>query len=103
MITIRPLAERDIFAALEYFRSEGGADLARKWVDAIQGTFEQIATHPYSGSKRYAEILQLDELRFRLVPSFPYLVFYCPEGEVVEVWRVLHGQSDIPVWLRLDT
>ena len=29
----------------------------------------------------------------------PYLVFYLERPDHIDVWRVLHGQRDIPAWL----
>ena len=30
---------------------------------------------------------------------FPYLIFYFERDDCVDVWRVLHGQRDIPAWM----
>jgi toxin ParE1/3/4 len=31
---------------------------------------------------------------------FPHLVFYVVEADRIDVWRVLHGERDVPQWLR---
>jgi toxin ParE1/3/4 len=33
------------------------------------------------------------------VQRYPYLVFYVERDDHIDVWRVLHGQRDIPAWL----
>jgi len=35
-----------------------------------------------------------------LLPRYPYLVFYVEHADHIDVWRVLHGQRDIPAWMR---
>ncbi len=38
------------------------------------------------------------ENRGNLAP--PTLVFYLVRGDHLDVWRVLHGQRDLAVWMR---
>lgn len=33
---------------------------------------------------------------------FPYLVFYVPDDETLDIWRVLHARRDIPAFLAAD-
>jgi toxin ParE1/3/4 len=58
-----------------------------------------IAEHPGVGSMRYAELLQFPGLRFCPVKRFPYLIFFVEREDHVDVWRVLHGRTNIPAWL----
>ncbi len=44
--------------------------------------------------------LDLPGLRCWPVKRYPYLVFYVERDDHIDVWRVLHGQRDIPAWLR---
>ena len=32
--------------------------------------------------------------------KLPYLVFYVEHVDHIDIWRVLHSQRDIPVWMR---
>lgn len=32
--------------------------------------------------------------------GYPYLVFYIKHPDHIDVWRVLHGQRDIPEWMK---
>ena len=49
---------------------------------------------------QYAHELNLPGLRFWPLKRFPYLVFYVEHASHIDVWRVLHGKRDIPVWLQ---
>lgn len=54
---------------------------------------------PSAGAQRYANELNLPGLRFQALRRFPYLVFNVERSDRIDVWRVLHGQRDIPVWM----
>jgi toxin ParE1/3/4 len=43
--------------------------------------------------------LDLPGLRSWPLTRYPHLVFYIERSDHIDVWRVLHGQRDIPVWL----
>ena len=96
----RERAERDIDTAAGYYFEEGGADLALRFINALESATRHIAANPATGSPRYASALALPGLRFWSLKRFPYLIFYVERADHVDVWRVLHGQRDIPAWLR---
>jgi len=50
---------------------------------------------------RYAHELDLAGLRFWPLRRYPYMVFYFLQPGHVDVWRVLHGARDLPVWLAM--
>ena len=43
--------------------------------------------------------LDLPDLRFKAISRYTYLVFYVESDDCIEVWRVLHGERDIPAGL----
>jgi toxin ParE1/3/4 len=43
--------------------------------------------------------LGLADLRCWPIDRYPYLVFYVERDDHVDVWRVLHQQRDIPMWI----
>jgi len=98
-IYVFPAAERDIKETLEYYRQNGGPALALQWAAAIENNLRGIAAFPASGSLRYAELLDLQDLRCRILNGFPHLIFYVESTDRIEVWRVLHAKRDIPIWL----
>jgi len=43
--------------------------------------------------------LNLPGLRFWPLTHYPHLVFYMEADDHIDVWRVLHGEQDIPAWM----
>jgi toxin ParE1/3/4 len=97
----RELANRDIDAAIEHYLSEASEKVALGFIDELQKAFAKISTNPGSGSPRYAHELDLPDLRFKATARYPYLVFYVECDDCIDVWRVLHGERDIPGGVRM--
>jgi toxin ParE1/3/4 len=76
------------------------AKLGLAFVDALEAAIRRIGAHPQSGSTRYTIELGLPEVRFWNLQRFPYLIFCVERESELDVWRVLHGQRDIPAWLQ---
>ena len=95
----RELANRDVDAAIEHYLNEAPEKVALGFIDELQKTFARISTNPRIGSPRYAHELDLPDLRFKAISRYPYLVFYVESDDCIEVWRVLHGERDIPAGL----
>jgi toxin ParE1/3/4 len=96
----RKLANRDIDNAIAYYLSEGAEQAALGFIDALEQAYAHIGRHAATGSPRYAHELNLPGLRFWPLVRYPYLVFYVERPQHVDVWRVLHGQRDIPAWMQ---
>ena len=84
---------------MAHYLTEGGAPLGLRYVEALEAAVRHIGLNPATGSPRYATELGLPGLRFWPLKRFPTLVFYAEHQDHVDVWRVLHGQHDIPAWL----
>lgn len=95
----RELASRDVDEAIDHYLGEGAFKAALDFVEALEKAYTHIGRQPASGSPRYAHELNLPGLRFWPLTRFPYLVFYFEHDDCVDVWRVLHGQRDIPAWM----
>lgn len=95
----RSQAARDVDEVIAYYLEQRAVDAALGFVDALEKAYDHIGRHPAAGSPRYAHELNLPELRFWLVPNYPYVVFYMEREDHVDVWRVLHGERDIPSWI----
>ncbi len=95
-VQLRERAATDIDIAADHYRSESGADVALRFIDAIERAVGQIARSPQSGSLRFAYELEIPGLRVRPIARFPYLVFYVTDEDVVDVWRVPHTKRDFP-------
>lgn len=96
----RERARRDIDEAVDHYLAEAGERVALGFIDALEQAFRHIARHPATGSPRYGHELDLPGLRSWPLKRYPYLVFYVERDDHVDVWRVLHGQRDIPAWMR---
>lgn len=95
----REQASRDVDGALAYYLTENAESAALGFVDALEQAYTHISRHPGTGSPRYAHELNLPGLRFWPLTRYPYLVFFVERADHVDVWRVLHGQRDIPAWM----
>jgi toxin ParE1/3/4 len=95
-VVLRERALRDIEEAVDWYRVHAGAAVAVRFVDSLERALASIATHPRAGSPRYAHELDLPGLRMVAVAGFPQLVFYVEAPTHVDVWRVLHGERDLP-------
>jgi toxin ParE1/3/4 len=96
----RAQAQRDIEDAIAYYLAEGSEQAAMGFVDAIEQALAHIGRHPDTGSPRYAHELNLPGLRCWPLKRYPYLAFYVERDDHVDVWRILHGQRDIPAWMQ---
>ena len=93
------MASRNVDDAIDRYLGEGAAKAAIDFVEALEKACTRIGRQPASGSPRYAHELNLPGLRCWPLTRFPCLVFYFERDDCVDVWRVLHGQRDIPAWM----
>jgi toxin ParE1/3/4 len=98
----RALADADVLTALDYCIANA-PDYALALIDNVEEAYQHIQQFPASGSLRYAYELSLPDLRVWSCNKYPYLIFYVDYPTQIEVWRVLHGSSDIPATLQQET
>lgn len=98
-IVPRELANRDVEEAIDHYLLEAPPKVAMGFVDELEKVYAHIARQPATGSPRYAHQLGLADLRFWPLRRYPYLVFYVERDDHIDVWRVLHEQRDIPIWM----
>ena len=96
----REQADRDIDEAIGHYLSENAPEAALGFINALEQAYGHIGRHPESGSSRYAAELNLPGLRFQPLKKYPHLVFYVERSDHIDVWRVLHGQRNLPGWMR---
>lgn len=96
----REQAHRDVEEALAHDLAEGAAPAALGFIDAPEKACSHIGRHPATGSPRFAHELNLPGLRCWPLTRYPPLVFYLDRPDHVDVWRVLQGQRDIPLWMQ---
>jgi toxin ParE1/3/4 len=95
----RELAKQDVEDVLAYYMAENAEAATLGFIDALAQTYAHIGRHPATGSPRYAHELNLAGLRFWRLTRYPYLVFYVERSDHIDVWRVVQGQRDIPLWM----
>ena len=96
----REQANQDVEDAVAHDLAEGADTAALGFIDALQNAYRHIGRRPATGAPRYAHELNLPGLRSWPLTRYPYLVFYVERSDHVDVWRVLHGQRDIPAWMQ---
>ena len=89
-------AVRDVEGIVDHYLEEVSEPAAIGFIDALEQAYADIGKFPASGSSRYAFELDLPGLRFWPLVRYPYLVFYVERDDHVDLWRVLHGNRDIP-------
>jgi toxin ParE1/3/4 len=98
----REQARRDVEEIVEYFLAEDAEAAAFGFIDDLEKAYAHIGRHPASGSLRYAHELNLPGVRAWVLARYAYLIFYVEQADHIDIWRVLHGERDIPAWLRHD-
>lgn len=96
----RGQANRDVDDAVACYLSEASEAVALGFIDALDKAYNHIGRHPATGSPRYSHELNLPGLRAWSLTRYPHIVFYVERPNHIDVWRVLHGQRDIPAWMQ---
>ena len=95
----RVQANLDIEEALVHYLESQAQSAVPGFIDAVEQAYAHISRYPGTGSQRYAHELNLPGLRFWPLGQYPHLVFYMECPDHIDVWRILHGQRDIPAWM----
>lgn len=96
----RAAASQDVDRTIDYYLREGSAVAALGFIASLEKAYRHIARSPASGSPRYAHELDIPGLRCWPLRGNPHIVFYVERDEHIDVWRVLHGERDIPGTLK---
>jgi toxin ParE1/3/4 len=93
-------ATGDLERAFGYYFDAANLQVAERFRDAVAQALDHIQLHPATGSMRYTVSAARPPLRFWTLNHFPYAVFYFAHSEHIDIVRVLHQSSDIPVHLQ---
>ena len=96
----RERANRDVDDIIAHYLAENAPKAALGFIQSLEQAYSHISRHAASGSPRYGHELNLPGLRTWPLTRYPHLLFYIERADHIDVWRVLHGQRDIPMWLR---
>ncbi|MBC7378500.1 MAG: type II toxin-antitoxin system RelE/ParE family toxin [Burkholderiaceae bacterium] len=94
-------AKADILEALDFYIAQA-PHVAGAFLDSLEKSTAQIQRQPGIGSPRYAQELNIPRLRHWRLARFPYALFYIEHAEHLDVIRLAHLASNIPLSLRED-
>ncbi len=100
-VQLRTAATSEVDSAIRYYRKEASAAVAIEFVEEFEKAISMLSQHPAAGSLRFAYELEIPDLRSWSLHKFPYIVFYLPQADHLDVWRILHARRDIPASLRV--
>ncbi len=83
VIKITPRALADLDGGVDFY-NEQQKGLGSKFSTVIKGTFIKIKEMPFAASISY------DDVRYKVVDKFPYLILYRLVGNSVHVLRVFN-------------
>lgn len=88
-VTQRPRSRLDLLEQYVYFDEQSGAELAERYLAAVEETCSRLAIHPESGTPYDSGIRHLRGSRRCPVAGFEnYLIFYIPAPSGIDVIRV---------------
>jgi len=94
VVILLPAADRDISRAIARYRAGGGPAVAAGFITVLERALGHIGEFPESGATRLCVEAGLDGVRYWSLERYPFIIFYRPEADCVEVWRVLHSHGD---------
>ncbi|MDN8614150.1 type II toxin-antitoxin system RelE/ParE family toxin [Variovorax ginsengisoli] len=89
----------DVDEVIAHHLAEHARQAALGFIEALERAYANIGRHPANGSSRFAHELNLPGVRFWTLTWYSCSVFYVERDDHIDVWRVLHGRRDVPVWM----
>lgn len=91
-------AKEDLALQYGWYEREADRDIAERYLQAFMNTVALLVQQPEMGMVRRFQNSRLKGIRsFQMQGAFRvHLVFYRIEGDVLVVFRVLHGVRDLP-------
>jgi toxin ParE1/3/4 len=94
-VFIRERAREDLLAHFVYLAENAPGDVADRFLQSAQVSFDELASNPQMGSPIELSTPELGRMRKWRVRGFEnHLVFYEPCEDGVSIVRVLHAASD---------
>jgi toxin ParE1/3/4 len=92
----RTAAKRHLIAHFVFLGENASLDVARRFLQPANLTFQELAQMPETGASRMFRNPKFASVRMWLVKGFErYLIFYRPLKDGIEVLRVIHGARNI--------
>jgi toxin ParE1/3/4 len=89
----RPVAVADLEHAIEHYSHNAGLAVADRFIAAVEAANAAMTTQPRRGSTSTGALLGMADVRSWRVKSFPYRLFYVFDGQMIDIWRVLHDRQ----------
>jgi len=93
-VLLTPAAKQDRRDEVVYYRTEAGARVAKKLVDAMRKALQALEQQPGMGSPAIGKELDIDGLRARRLDGFPLSFWYLERTEHVLVVRLIGQRQD---------
>lgn len=96
-ITIALRAEQDMALQYGWYQENADAEVAERFLRAIDQTIHRLASYPDLGLRRHFQSPELAGIRsFQAARPFgKHLIFY-QTGNQLSIERVMHGARDLP-------
>ncbi len=91
----REAARRDLIEHFVYLAEHSSLDMAKRFLDNAESSFETLSRQPMMGSPVTLRHPALAGMRKWRIAGFDnHLVFYQPRQDGVSIVRILHAASD---------
>ncbi len=87
-------ARKDIEEIVRYY-SKQNLRVTNQFINEYKIAVRKIEKMPAIGSLRFADELDIPNVRAYSLSNFPYLVFYFEQHDHIDLVRVLHTHRDI--------
>jgi plasmid stabilization system protein ParE len=96
-VSYRQAARDDVVRQFRYYLvALNLPDIAIRFQDAVRLTVRSLQLHPLVGPQLRSNNRQLRNVRTWPVAGFEAIrIYYLPEGDTLQVIRVLHGKRDL--------
>jgi plasmid stabilization system protein ParE len=95
-LIIQPAARSDILKQIAYYAEMGRNDIAERFLENTQQSFQRILFTPRSGTPKQTGNALLDGLRSQAIVGFETTrLYYLIRDDAIVIIRVLHGRRDV--------
>jgi plasmid stabilization system protein ParE len=92
-LILSPGAKREYHNAIAWYEDDYPGR-GRRFFEAVEGVFKRIRQEPLA----FQQWGRRSELRFVVVPHFPYRVIFCEEPNGIVVYAVAHTKLRAGYW-----
>ena len=86
-LVVEPAAEKDIFYGFRWYEDRQ-VGLGLRFLEALEELFDLILENP----RLFVEVIP--SVRRSVTNTFPYLVFYTFENDLIHILAVIHAAQD---------